>query len=335
MLIDRLKNMVPPLPRVLRARQPAVAAHLTEEHLALVRVDATAEGPRLAGWFVADVPEGAVRTSPVGENILDAEALTPLVEAAREAVAPGGGPLALSVPDAAARIALIPLDAMPRNQKELRDLVAWRMKKSLPFRFDEAVIGSQPFFGRQGTRRLLAVAMRRRILAEHEELFRTSGFDVGSVSIDSLALAEQIPSSMEDRLLLTVGAGWFSLFVLGPAEPIFHRSKLLPASERTGAARDAFVASEISPTLEYHRTRLGGDTLEQAWVHVEGVGEEALRETIAAGGQLRADALPLLVPDDIDPAAACRLGPALALAARSVAGTVTAPADERDLKESA
>jgi hypothetical protein len=295
-----------------------LAAELTEERLALARLERGPAGPRLAGWFVAEVPEGAVRISPVQQNIVDADAVTPLLAAARDSLAPGGGPIALCLPDAAARLTLIGLDNLPRSRGEQRELVSWRMKKTLPYRLDEAQVDVQAFATSGGKSQILAVAVRRRVLAEHESLFEKAGFEVGSVTVSTLALAELVDASEGDVLLVHVGTGWFSFLVLGPGGPVLFRSKTLPAIEREGESRDLFVASEVFPTLEYHRSRLGGGPLHGAFLAVEGEPCENLAETITEQAGVGVSALELAPLAGLPDGLASSLAGVTALAARGL-----------------
>jgi hypothetical protein len=321
-VLDRVRHRVlsglPPLPRFLRPREPALAAELTEERLSLARLERGPDGPRLAGWFVAEVPPGAVRLSPVHQNVVDATALAPLLVAARERLAPGGGPLALCLPDAAVRLTLIGVDSLPRSRTEQRDLVAWRMKKTLPYRLEEGHVGTQAFTRTGGKHQLLSVAVRRRVLAEHESLFERAGFEVGSACVSTLALAEQLDTSGGDVLLVRVGTSWFSFLVVGPAGPVLYRSKSLPDVEREGESRDLFVAGEVFPTLEYYRTRLGGGGLRAAWLAAEGEPCENVLATVAEQAGIAVQPFGLAPLGTLPPALGSRLQAVTALAARGV-----------------
>lgn len=319
MILERLTGLVPPLARVFRPRRPLVAAEVAEGHLAVVRLGRGGDGEKLAAFHLASLPAGTVRTSPIHQNVLEPAALAPLLEQARDAVSPGGGPLTLCLPDAVARLALIPSDTLPRTEKQLRELVGWRMKKTLPFRLEEARLATQVFSTGDGRHVLLAAAVRERLLAEYEELFDAAGFQVGDVTLSTLALSGQAPQAADgDTLLLNVGDGWFSLFIFSGDEPLFFRCKGLPEGERAPGDRDWFVAGEIGPSLEYYRARLGGAGLKRALVHLTGGGWGELKEALSTVLPVPVEPLRASLGAELPEEARARLAPSLAAAARAL-----------------
>lgn len=310
-------HRLPTLAQMFPAAQPAVAAEITDEHVAFARAG-RGSPPALASWFVARLPAGAVRPSPSATNIAAPDDVATALRMARERVS-RGGPISLVLPDILLRLALVPLDAVPLRREETRELVAWRLKRTLPFRVEEAALDWQVFPATTGKPMLLAVAARQRIVAEYEHAFEAQGFEVGSVTASTLALADMLPACSGDQMLLNVSSGWFSVLILRGGLPLFYRCKLLPGSERGAVERSWFIAGEIQPTLEYHRTRLAGTTLERAHVHVSGPGADALMDTL---GTSLESPLEMLTPPSagLPLEAAERLGPAHALACRGVTG---------------
>jgi hypothetical protein len=119
-------------------------------------------------------------------------------------------------------------------------------------------------------------------------------------------------------LLVTVGSGWFSFLVLSPAGPVLYRAKALPPSEREAGARDRFVASEVFPTLEYYRSRLGGSGLVAAWLAVTGAPCERVAWSVSEQAGVAAAPLSLSPLLTLEPAAAAALRGPTALAARGL-----------------
>jgi hypothetical protein len=313
-LIER----IPGLQALFRSAQPSLAVEITEEHVAMARVGRSSTSPDVGSFLVAELPAGAIKPSAAHPNIAAAKDVEQAVRAARDRVAPGGGPIALCLPDSLARVALIPADTLPRRRDGLRELVAWRMKKTLPFRMDEAQVDTQVFPTREGKHLVMAIVMRRKVLAEYEGLLEAQGFTVGTVTLSTLALAELLPSDPGgDVMLVNVGSGWFSLLITNGAEPLFYRCKNLPESEKRGAERDWFVTGEIFPTLEYYRNRLGGTGLKRVFLHVTGPGREALRDTLATSVDVPLESPLALTESGVPAEAADRLGGAVALAFRA------------------
>lgn len=318
---------LPSLSRLFPPAQPSLAVEITDEHVAFARAGRGAP-PSLAAWLVARLPAGAVKPSASAANLVSRDALAAALRPAREKLA-RGGPVALVLPDSLLRIGLVTMDSVPLRREEMRDLVAWRLKKTLPFRVEDATIDWQVLAGTDGRFTVLAAAARARIVAEYEQALEEAGFQAGSVTASTLALADLVPPGEGDRLLLNVGSGWFAILILRGDTPLFYRCKLIPESERSGPERGWFIAGEIAPTLEYHRARLGGERLSQAWLHVGGPGADGIRETLGNSLETPIETLVDLHSGGIPSEAAERLGSAWALACRGAAGEAARSAARR------
>ena len=283
---DRLRALVPDLERLFPAAQPTVAASIDDERVVMARVAAGGSGPKLLGWFAAPAPQ---REPGAGH---DAKALAPLLAAAKQAVAPGGGPVSLVLPDSLVRVAIIAAAQLPRGREERRDVVAWRLKKILPYRMEEALVDSQVFPGPGGQHVVVAAAVRRKTVAEQEALLAAHGFEVGSVTASTLALASALPRHLSgDALLLHVSTASFAMFVTNGREPVLFRSKSLPAADRSPDARDAAVVQEIAPTVEYLAARLSRPRLSRLFVHAAD-GLDDLLDRVAGAVDLAPERLP-------------------------------------------
>lgn len=317
MNIPSLSTLVPRLERFFPPAQPTVAAAIDEERIVVARVGRGRGGPELLGFFAAGLPQDALQASPVHVNIANAAALRPLLAAARDAVLPGGGPIALALPDSIVRVAVIAAAEFPRGREERREMIAWRLKKILPYRIDDAQVDSQAFSAPDGKHVVVAAAVKRRVVAEYEALFASAGLDVGAVTSSTLALTDLLPARLAgDALLVHVGVAWYSMLVSDGIRPLLVRSKALPDGERTGPARDAAILAEIAPTIEYHSGRLGRPGLRHVFVAAGVPGCEALIEALAEALPLRPEVVAAPALDAAPVEIAGALAPAFALAAR-------------------
>lgn len=319
-LLDRIPAL--PMPKAFLPDQPALACEVAERAVTFARVARTGGGAALAGFFAGELADGVVRPSAVQQNVHDATALRAQVRAARERVAPSGGPVALCLPDPVARVAILLLESLPPRRAEIAELVSWRLKKLVPYRVDEAQVAWQSLGTRAGQAVVLAAAIKRRVLAEYEEPLRAEGLEPGSVTTSTLALAEALPPSSADTLLVSVSDGWFSLLWTDASQPLLLRTKHLPAMEREGEARDRVVAAEIAPTVEYVRERLQRTTTPRVLVHDATGHADDLAARISEATRLPAQRLRATAAGPLPLAAADRLGPANALALRGLGATV-------------
>lgn len=315
-LLSKLPRI--PVPAAFRPAHPTLAAEIGEGVISFVRLARAGGRATVAGFHVGELTPGALRLSAVQPNVIDADELRRHVRAAKARLAPSGGPIALCVPDPLARIALLQLEALPARDAEVQELVAWRLKRQLPYRLDEARVGWKAIGSRNATTTVLAAAMRQRVLSELEGLLAAEGFEVGVVTASTLALAEAAPRSEQDTLLVHASDGWFTLLWLDPSQPLLIRTKQLPASDSEGAARDAAIAAELPPTIEYATQRLERSGGLRILVH-DALGRGAeLAARIEVACSVPAVVLRATPASPLPPGIAERLGPACGLAVRGL-----------------
>ena len=109
------------------------------------------------------------------------------------AVAPPNGHrkrrAALILPDYCARIAVLDFDNFPTDPEEQLALLRFRMKKSVPFEVDSAIVSyaAQPRKKDKEKIEVLAAVMSAEIVGHYEAPFRAAGFHPGLVTTSSLA----------------------------------------------------------------------------------------------------------------------------------------------------
>jgi len=128
--------------------------------------------------------------SPVKENILDPAAFA---EAVRTLAPPGAGrgrkTTALILPDNCVRIAVLDFDTLPEKEEELRPLINFRLRKSVPFDIDEAALSYSP----QAGNKIIVALTPSEIVNHYEAPFRAAGFHPGLVTVSSLAMMDLLP----------------------------------------------------------------------------------------------------------------------------------------------
>lgn len=224
---------------------------------------------RVDAHHVVALPPGLLRPSPVGQNMTDpaalAEALRPLLSSSPH---PGPHPardLALSLPDLAATVVLLPLHDARRpglRRREVEAFIRWQAERFLPYPPAEARLAWQ-VIGPPAEARLLVVAIRQTVVAQYEEVMARLGLrpvivDLASFHLWNLyaeaigrRLAPSRPSGEHER------SGWIfldhadtsatlMLFLGGTLEAI--RVKRL-APESTGAQTTDRIYRELVATL--------------------------------------------------------------------------------------
>jgi len=183
MLVDRLKHLVQEPP-------PAMAFEISEAGIASSRV-----APNAALEF-RPLKEGVLSVSPLKENVTDPDELA---SAVRGIWASQGSrkrrDVALILPDYCTRIAVLDFDEFPSDAKEQLSLVRFRLKRSVPFDVEAAVVG---YWAQPGTEKkcdVLSIVAPLEIIARYEAPFRSAGLNPGLVTTSILATLELAPEA--------------------------------------------------------------------------------------------------------------------------------------------
>jgi type IV pilus assembly protein PilM len=136
------------------------------------------------------------------DHAVDAEALAATLRSVTPA--PSGNrkrPAALILPDNAARVALMDFDQFPRKAEEQVGLLRFRLKRTVPFDVDTAIIRYQttPRSGNKVDVTVAAIAVET--LAPYEAAFRNAGFHPGFITVAGLMTANlAAPNTITVRL---------------------------------------------------------------------------------------------------------------------------------------
>lgn len=143
--------------------------------------------PRLCGFARVPLEPGAYLPSPSGPCLLRPEAVREAVRRAVAAASPAAGRATLVLPDGLARLALVDVPA----GAEAREFVRFRLAASLPWPAAEAAVDVLPM----GRRRVVAAALRRAAVAEHEQALASAGVGVERVNLAPLLALAPLPRS--------------------------------------------------------------------------------------------------------------------------------------------
>jgi hypothetical protein len=266
-------------------KRPAIGLSVSVNRLALVEVSRAWRGGGLTLRRCEEraLPEGLVRPSPSQLNIKDVGALAGEVRALLDAVPRRARAFtgAVSLPDHCARVALLEFEAWPRKPAEAEALIRWRFQKELNAGVGDARIEYRmfplPAQNPSGTApgggapvRVLALAVRRDILAQYERVWEQAGILPVAVGVTSLQMFDLCRPAMEramgaggDVFFAHVNEESFAFLALRDRIPLYLRMKLL----RNGAGHSvAAKADEILATLQFYFERFpaaGEDRLQR------------------------------------------------------------------------
>lgn len=241
---------------LLQDPPPTHAFELSEEGLACAPVSQ----PALAE-FSAFEP-GVLVVSPLHENVQQPQVLLDHIHA----LVPGNSRkrrAAVILPDYCARVAVLDFDTFPSDLGEQQALVRFRLKKSVPFEVETAMVSyiEQPRStnGAAGSQvEILAAVIASDIVAQYEAPFRAAGFHPGLVTTSALAALNLLAS---DGITLLVKLSGRVLSVLVLQDNAVRLSRCVEMEG--GRVED--LESVLHPTIAYIEDQLKGRP-KQIWL---------------------------------------------------------------------
>ncbi|MCU1334354.1 MAG: hypothetical protein JWM08_3346 [Candidatus Angelobacter sp.] len=164
--------------------RPRLACEITSEGVIAAR--ASDKTSRLEVFTSRRWNDGTIAPGLALPNILDGQALRTALSGALGAVAGKSKDVILVLPDVAIRMILLDFESLPTKREEIEPVIRFRLKKSLPFDVDQAVL-SYDVTRANGTIRVVAAVAPREIIDEYEKAFRDVGYEPGVVLPSSLA----------------------------------------------------------------------------------------------------------------------------------------------------
>lgn len=228
---------------VLQDPPPAMAFEISGAGISAARIGARTE------IDFAALPEGALAVSPLRENVIDeaafAQTVRSLISSQKRKE------IALILPDFCTRIGVLDFDSFPSDPKEQASLIRFRLKRSLPFDAESAVLS---YFAQPVLRKhidVVAVLSPRDIVARYEAPFRAAGMHPGLVTTSSMAALELAPESGLSVMAKITGR---VITVLVREKTII---KLVRCLEIPSASLED-ISAVLAPTLVYVEDNLGG-----------------------------------------------------------------------------
>jgi len=301
---------------VFRPTYPPLAVEVGEAGMTLVHVERDRkEGTSVRRYGPVALPPEALRMHSAKPNLSrPADVAVAIQETlAREEIEADG--ISLVLPDHLGRVSLIHLGERPASRKEALELVRWKLRKTVPFRVEDAHIDYQVFAapgdGKGFT--CLATVVLQSILDQYEELFRALGLHPGLIDLSTFNLANLYRPVLgeleEDAFLLNVTGSFFALMILRQGTPIFYRAKSYAfADDSARDPRQALVTREVGSSLAYYRERLLGVGPARVFLRctdldLDGVAGELQERLGVAIEAIDPSQVVKIVPRDADPKA--------------------------------
>ncbi len=315
---------------LLRASVPPVAVELDRSEMVLVRLRPRRRGrPLLEAHASRPMPEHVTESSNLKVSLGAVEETTRKARELFEVTGTKPGRVSLVLPDNLARVSLMSFPERPPSRRHLDEMVRFKLRKSVPFRLEEAAISYQVLPGAGDEMQVLVALMLRSVVEQFEQVFEAVGARPGRVDLSTLSLfnlcrreIEKASGHERDVALLNCARGYFSLLIVRGERLLFYRSKSVSAEEGSAEITEPVMNRELATSVSYYQEKLGGQGIAATFVRDASGSPEARCPSLEALGfgsvmPVRLDGS-VDLPDGrrLEPMAGQRIAPALGAAAR-------------------
>jgi type IV pilus assembly protein PilM len=240
---------------LLSASPPSVAVDIEPGRVSAVSVAERGGRTVVSAHASEPLADGAVVPALNAANIADRHAVGEALGRVFERLGLRPRRVGLVIPDSAAKVSLIRLEHVPARAQDLEQIVRGLVRKTAPFRIEDAQVTFTP--GTElpgGGREFVVVLARRDIIEEYESVCATVGahaglVDLATFNIINAMLAGGAPGQ-GDTLLVHVASTYTTLSIVRGADLIFYRTR--------SAEEEGSLADLVHQTAMYYEDRLNG-----------------------------------------------------------------------------
>lgn len=314
----------------LRASRPPVAVEVDRAEMVLVRLRRRRGRQVLEAHASRPVADPGAAGTTLKTTLSAVDEMAKSARGLFESTGTRPGRVSLVLPDHLARVSLMSFPERPPNRRHLDEMVRFKLRKSVPFRLEEALISYQVLPSHGTEVQLLVALMLRSVVEQYEQVLEAVGARPGRVEVSTLSLFNLCRGDMEkasagerDVALLNCARGYFSLLIVRGERLLFYRSKALPAEEETMEAAEPVLNRELATSVSYYQEKLGGQGVATTFVRDVNSPPGARNgsfEALGLGSVVTLDPgamLSLAEGVTLDAAAGQRLAPALGAAGRT------------------
>lgn len=237
------------------APAPLVGIEIASNRVTVIRTSAGPAPLSVAAAAVEPLPPGAVAPALNEPNVLDRNAVADALRRALDRTAARRRRAVLVVPDTIARVSLLHFDKVPPRQADLAELIRWQVRKTVPFRVEDAQLTFAPAQGAvDGGGEFAVLLARRDIVSEYESVCQDAGAQVGVVDLATLNLVNAAVAAGAapegDWLLVNAAGDYLSVAILRGSDLLFFRHR--------GSDGEESLADVVHQTAMYYEDRLQG-----------------------------------------------------------------------------
>ena len=234
---------------------PSVGVEIAADCVTGVALTWVKSTPKVIGHARVRLPAGVLVPSAAATNVIDRDVVVEAVRQVLKQLPRRVTRIGLVVPDSVGKVSFVKFDQIPGKPADLARLVAWQVRKAVPFRVEDAQLASTP--GARlpgGGQEFVVTLIRRDIVEEYEGVCSSAGAHAGLVDLATFNLVNAAtamsPPSHADWLLLHVGYDTSTLAIVRGQDLIFFRHR--PTST------EGDLADLVHQSAMYYEDRLEG-----------------------------------------------------------------------------
>jgi len=243
------------LSSLFAAPAPTVGIEIASSRVTVVRLVPGSSPATVGSATVEPLPGDAIVPALNEPNILERSAVVDAVRRAIERTSSRRKRAVLVVPDTTARVSLLRFEKVPPRHSDLLELIRWQVRKTVPFRAEDAQLTFAPAgSAADGGHDFVVVLARKDVVAEYESVCHDAGVQVGVVDlatfnlINTVAAAGAAPDG--DWLLVNAAGDYLSVAILRGTDLLFFRHR--------GSEGEGSLADVVHQTAMYYEDRLQG-----------------------------------------------------------------------------
>jgi type IV pilus assembly protein PilM len=234
---------------------PPIAVEIAPRFVSAIATGTQGGGPVITAHALEPLPPGVVTPALNGPNVQDAAAVADAMTRVFGRLGTRPRRVALVVPDSVAKVSLVRLEQVPTRAEDLDQLIRFHVKKSAPFRVEDAqVTYSAGAVASGGGREFVVAVARADLVREYEGACEAAGAHAGLVDLATFGLVNAVLASEQrlagDWLLVHLTAEYGTIVILRGEDVIFYRNR--------AEGSDESLADLVHQTAMYYEDRLGG-----------------------------------------------------------------------------
>lgn len=157
------------------------------------------QGPQITATRVEPLAPGVLAMEEGQLRVRDGQQLSTALRSALTGVGGEGAEIMLLLPESTARVFRLEFEHLPRAGEQVKELLLFRLRKSLPYDAPEAALSWQKHGDEH---HVLTLAGHRKVLDEYEDAAEAAGARAVSVLPAALAALVGLPGQQQGTLLL-------------------------------------------------------------------------------------------------------------------------------------